>query len=96
MKSRCLGGWKLEFSGIRSCMLGRKASWIRRNLKPSLGEFAFTDVVGRWVRGRDREYARVGEFRNGVVLERRDSAVGVWRKWIREDPLIPSLQVASP
>ena len=31
---------------------------------------------------------RLGDFIHQVVVHRRDDAIRVWRKWVREDPLV--------
>ena len=33
-------------------------------------------------------HRRLSDFIHGVVVHRRDEAIGVWRNWIREDPMV--------
>ena len=75
---RCLVLWSLLFSGIGFLRLGLFIL-VRWRI------FMLFRVVLRT--GSDVHH-RLSDFIHGIVVQRRDEAIQVWRNWLREDPLV--------
>ena len=52
--------------------------------------------LGVWLQVVEGLHCRISDFIHGVVVHRMEEAIGGWRNWLREDPLVHPFVWLSP